>query len=136
MEQVRGAETALAFEAIRRLAAEYNRAFDEGRADDWAECFTVDGVFHRSDTQEYIGRQAIADLARSYPGEVRHVTSDYIIDVDSSMSEAKMTSYLLLFDKSENFALDLFGVYFDDVVKVDGKWKFKKRYLKTEKVQR
>jgi 3-phenylpropionate/cinnamic acid dioxygenase small subunit len=31
--------------AIRELTARYNRAVDDCRYDEWADCFTEDGIF-------------------------------------------------------------------------------------------
>lgn len=118
-------------EAIRRLTASYNRAFDESRHEDWANHFTEDGYFERSNAgQSYTGRAAIAELGRSYPVRGWHVTSEHIIDVDGDT--AHQSCYLMFLDRDQGFAVNLFGVYSDDLVKVNGEWLFKRRLLKVD----
>jgi uncharacterized protein (TIGR02246 family) len=118
-------------EEIRRLTAEYNRAFDESRAEDWANCFTPDGFFERSNAgRSYQGREEIAELCRSYPVAGRHITGEHIIQVDGDT--ATQTCYLLYLDRNKNFAVDMFGVYNDELVRRDGKWLFKTRLLKVD----
>jgi ketosteroid isomerase-like protein len=115
-------------EAIRHLTASYNRAFDEDRAEDWANHFTEDGFFERSNAgRSYQGRAEIATLCSSfdYPVHGRHVTSDHMITVDGDT--AKQTCYLMFLDRDAGFVVNLFAVYYDDLVKVDGKWLFKRR---------
>jgi uncharacterized protein (TIGR02246 family) len=115
-------------EAIRQLTASYNRAFDEDRGEDWANHFTEDGFFERSNAgQSYRGRKEIAQLCSSfdYPIHGRHVTTDHMITVDGDT--AKQTCYLMFLDRGAGFAVNLFAVYVDELVKVDGKWLFKSR---------
>jgi ketosteroid isomerase-like protein len=118
-------------EAIRQLTASYNRAFDERRPEDWANHFTEDGFFERSNAgQSYRGRAAIAGLSRNYPVRGWHVTTEHIISVDGDT--AHQSCYLMFLDRDQGFAVNLFGVYSDDLVKLDGKWLFKQRLLKVD----
>ena len=55
--------------AIQQLYARYNHAIDFGRADEWAACFTSDGVFNSSAAGEFIhyGTHFTNMFARCYP---------------------------------------------------------------------
>lgn len=118
-------------EAIRQLTASYNRAFDEARSEDWANHFTEDGFFERSNAgRSYRGREEIAELSRSYPVRGWHVTVEHIITVDGDT--AQQSCYLMFLDRDAGFTVNLFGVYSDDLVKIDGKWLFKRRLLKVD----
>jgi ketosteroid isomerase-like protein len=115
-------------EAIRQLTASYNRAYDEQRAADWANHFTEDGFFERSNAgRSYRGREEIAGLCSSfdYPVHGRHVTSEHIINVNGDT--ATQTCYLQFLNRDKGFTVDLFAVYEDELVKVDGKWLFSSR---------
>jgi hypothetical protein len=117
-------------EAIRQLTASYNRAFDEDRGEDWANHFTEDGFFHRSNaSRSYAGRREIAEMvgASRYPVRGRHVTTDHIISVDGDT--ATQTCYLMFLDRGAGFKVNLFGVYSDDLVRVGDRWLFKRRLL-------
>ena len=113
---------------IEALCSTYNRAFDERRAEDWAACFTEDGFFERSNAgRSYQGRTELAALAAGYPVTGRHITAEHLTDVHGD--EATHSCYLVYFDAEKDFAVDLFGVYSDHLVRVDGKWLFKERRL-------
>lgn len=115
-------------EAIHQLCARYNLAFDERRAEDWAACFTEDGFFERSNAgRSYQGREELVGLARDYPVDGRHITAEHVTEVDGE--RATHRCYLVYFDRKRGFAVDLFGVYEDRLVKVDGEWLFSERRL-------
>jgi uncharacterized protein (TIGR02246 family) len=120
-------------EAIRQLTASYNRAFDEDRAEDWANHFTEDGVFERTNAgRSYRGRAEIAELCASfdYPVHGRHVTTDHIITVDGDT--ARQTCYLMFLDRDAGFTVNLFAVYVDELAKVNGKWLFTSRLCQVD----
>lgn len=118
-------------EAIKQLTARYNRAFDEGRAEDWAGCFTPDGFFERSNAgRAYQGRDEIAGLCRSYPTSGRHVTSEHLITVEGD--RATQTCYLQYLDRDNGFAIAMFGVYEDKLERQNGEWLFKERRLQVD----
>jgi SnoaL-like domain len=121
--------------AIQRLTAEYNRAGDEGRVGDWVACFTPDGVFGRTDTgASWRGAEQLTEMCAAYPVAGRHVTTDFIIDVSPDGSSARQSCSLLFFDRAAGFALHMAGTYADQLVKIDGQWRFAARMLTAEVV--
>jgi hypothetical protein len=119
--------------AIQRLAAECNRAGDEGRVGDWVACFAPGGVFGRTDTgASWQGAEPLTEMCAAYPVAGLHVTTDFIIDVSPDGSSARQTCSLLFFDRAAGFALHMTGTYADELVKIDGRWRFAARMLTAE----
>jgi hypothetical protein len=121
--------------AIQRLTAEYNRAGDEGRVEDWVACFAPDGVFGRADTgASWRGEQQLTEMCTAYPVAGRHITTDFIIDVSPDRSSARQSCSLLFFDRAAGFALHMAGTYADELIKINGQWRFAVRMLTAEVV--
>ncbi|HAD09496.1 MAG TPA: hypothetical protein DCF62_08455 [Porticoccaceae bacterium] len=118
--------------AIRELAARYNRAFDYGNPEAWAECFSDDGTFNMGSKELAAGKEALLAFAKkAIPTmKVKHCTTDAIVEVngDSGTHDA----YLILVDFSDKTTVNNSGRYLDDVVKVNGEWKFKKRVVELD----
>lgn len=110
---------------IMQLTARYNHAYDERDANGWVNCWTEDGSFTRSNGQEVRGRSALAELCGNATVKGRHVTSDFVIEVDGDT--ATQTCYLQYLDRENDFRLILFAVYQDQLVRRDGQWLFRAR---------
>jgi hypothetical protein len=116
------------YEAIRQLVARYNVAFDELDVEGWANCFVEDGFFERSNAgRSYSGSAELKQLIREFPVKGRHVTTDFQINVDGD--EATMSCQLTYLDRANHHAIAMFGVYADELRRVNGEWKFSKRLL-------
>lgn len=116
------------YEAIRQLVARYNVAFDELDVEAWANCFTEDGFFERSNAgRSYSGRAELKELISGFPVKGRHVTTDFQIHVNGD--EATMSCYLTYLDRANHHSVAMFGVYADELRRVDGEWKFSSRRL-------
>ena len=119
------------YEAIRQLVARYNVAFDELDAEGWVDCFTEDGFFERSNAgRSYQGSDELRELISGFPVKGRHVTTDFQITVAGD--RATMSCYLTYLDRANHHALAMFGVYDDELRKVEGSWKFSARRLKVD----
>jgi SnoaL-like domain len=119
------------YEAIRQLTARYNRASDEGDRTAWLDCFTPTGSFRRSnDTRSFAGQRELPELAGRVPVSARHVTTDFIIDVDGDT--ARQTCYLIFYDRHHDFRIAMFGTYHDELVKAGGQWRFESRRLEVD----
>lgn len=122
------------YEAIRQLVARYNVAFDDLDVQGWVDCFTDDGFFERSNAgRSYSGSRELAELISEFPVQGRHVTTDFQIRVIGD--EATMSCYLTYLDRANHHALAMFGVYADELRRVDGNWKFSSRRLKVDEQQ-
>lgn len=119
------------YEAIRQLVARYNVAFDEIDVPGWLDCWTSDGFFERSNAgRAYEGTEQLTELLSTFNIKGRHVTTDFQIDVQGDT--ATMSCYLTYLDRANHHALAMFGVYADELRKVDGKWKFSSRRLEVD----
>lgn len=116
------------YEAIRQLVARYNVAFDELDVEGWANCFTEDGFFERSNAgRSYSGSAELKQLIREFPVKGRHVTTDFQIQVDGDT--ATMSCQLTYLDRANHHSIAMFGVYADELRRVNGEWKFTSRRL-------
>jgi hypothetical protein len=115
------------YEAIRQLTARYNRASDEANVEAWLSCFVEDGSFARKNGPRYQGHGELRGLLENFPVKGRHITTDFMIEVDGDA--AQQSCYLMFLDRERNFALNMFGTYDDKLIRSDGKWLFVSRLL-------
>lgn len=115
-------------EQIKRLSARYNLAFDYGDVEAYLGCWTADGFFERSNAgRSYQGHEELRELLTTFPVDGRHITTNFIIDVDGD--RAHQSAYLAYLDKADGFAVAIFGVYDDDLVREADGWKYSSRKL-------
>ncbi len=114
--------------AIQQLYARYNHAIDFGRAEEWANCFTADGVFSSGAAGEYTGRDALTEFAKGFSSRIkgRHWTNNLVLEADGD--GARGSCYLqLLRLGGESPVIMLTGVYEDALVRTPEGWKFSRR---------
>jgi uncharacterized protein (TIGR02246 family) len=126
---VTGLDDLLASEAVRDTIARYAHAFDGGRADEAAGCFTEDGALTVGGGSPAVGRATIAErfaaaaarLAAAGDGAfVHHQVSSIHVDVDVAAGNAIARSYFLVVTES---GPDHWGRYLDRLVPAgDGRW--------------
>lgn len=113
------------FEIIN-LAVEYNVAYDAGDPR-FAETFTEDGVFDSSLNGIFEGRKALVDFqqdfGKRYSG--RHFTANHVVTTDGDHARHEAYFYFLVGSK-----IATVGAYQDELVRVDGQWKFKRRVFR------
>jgi ketosteroid isomerase-like protein len=120
-------------EDIRRVLAEYCFATDCGDSEAWLATFTDDIVWEGG----AFGRFSGMDEARAYRATsansactYRHFTTNSIIDIEGS--QARVRSYVQVFDQSGQSPILVFsGLYADVFEKSNGKWRIKVRHLLT-----
>jgi ketosteroid isomerase-like protein len=118
-------------EAIKQLTARYNRAFDTKDIEAYLETWTEDGFFERSNAgRSYEGTDQLRELLETFEVRGRHVTSDFIIEVDGDT--AKQACYLTYLDVENNFAVAIFGDYADELVRGSDGWRFRSRRLEVD----
>ena len=114
--------------AIRELTARVGRAFDDGRAVDWAGCFTDDAVFEVVGRLRLEGASALREFAAAAPYGSVHITTDHVIEIDGD--RALQTCTLISARRSEDRGPVAFGGtgrYTDELVRTPAGWRFAHR---------
>ncbi len=117
---------------IADLVARYNHAVDGGDGDAFAATFTDDGALDAAG-RVIEGRAALATFAKGLPGSVRvprHIASNLVIDGDSEAGRATLAAYVQMYalaDDPPRQQVAASGVYDDQLVRVDGRWRFVRR---------
>jgi hypothetical protein len=120
--------------AIEELIGRYNQAIDEGRYADFHACWCADGVFDGLGGP-YVGLDAIRRFTEGYDQNyrlrlngLRHFTVNIVSRVDGD--RAVSSSHLQLVMTGSKGAHILFtGRYEDELLRVDGDWRFSRRTL-------
>jgi uncharacterized protein (TIGR02246 family) len=114
---------------IRQLHAHFTDAVWRQDADEFAACFTLDGIWKIAG-MEMQGREAIADACRRMLGRCSHIhliVGLPILEVtgDTAKGRLNMTEFARVQDGSTAMTI---GWYHDDYAQEDGRWRFKKRH--------
>lgn len=118
---------------IRELTARYNRCFDDGDAEGFAETFTEDGVMEVAGGFEVRGRDGLAQMCRRTPYGVVHVTVDATVEVDGDRAVQDVTIMVLQRPKPDaapderRTTLERSGRYHDELVRTPDGWRFSRR---------
>lgn len=113
--------------AILDLGARYNYHVDTGASEAWADTFTADGVFD-GPAGHAEGRDALVafceQLAKDYPGAM-HFTDNHLFEQDGEVVQHRC---FLSFQVPGDTGTDVMLLgYEDEIVKVDGEWRFRVR---------
>jgi uncharacterized protein (TIGR02246 family) len=121
-------------EAIRDLMSAYCFYVDNGDFEQFAELFTLDGIFEAGPLGKLQGRAAIRDfitaqVPRAGEGPARkHCTLNHLIRVNGA--EARADSYIVVLREHEDGIIaSLAGRYEDLIVKEGDDWRFKLRKI-------
>lgn len=120
--------------AIEELIGRYNQAIDQGRFEDFLNCWCEDGVFDGLGGP-YVGKPAIKKFTDSYDERYRlrlnglkHFTVNIVSTVDGD--RARSASHLQLVTTGAKGAHILFtGRYEDELRREAGAWRFTRRKL-------
>lgn len=113
---------------IMELAARYSFALDRRLGEEWADCFTADGVMVSGNGNRVEGRAGFIEHARKSKAagrQVRHWGCNHIIDGDGD--KARLRMYLMAVDIGSGIQPYVMGDYDDELVRENGRWKFKLR---------
>jgi ketosteroid isomerase-like protein len=117
------------YEQICQLTARYNLAFDTRDVDAFIACFTDDCVFRFVNTGlVLLGHKDVRHAIETTMNDGRHGTSDYIVDVtgDRAIQRCQLTELGIDDGKA---VVRRFGRYVDNLVRIDGVWRFRSREL-------
>jgi uncharacterized protein (TIGR02246 family) len=117
---------------ILELTARYNRCFDNGDAEGFADAFTEDGVMEVDGTFRVDGRPGLAEMVRHTPYGVVHVTVDATVEVDGDRAVQDVKLLVLSRpgpDAGPGTATRLTnsGRYHDELVRTPEGWRFAHR---------
>jgi uncharacterized protein (TIGR02246 family) len=118
-------------EEIRDLYARYAHTIDNGRFDEWIECFTEDGVFESPRFGRHAGRDGLRRFAAIYKESLGgakpfHQMTNVLFTVHGE--RATGCCYLTYYHcKDGHAALSAAGHYTDSLRKVNGAWRFESR---------
>jgi hypothetical protein len=121
--------------AIERLMYDYSYHLDMNHPDELAALFVADCEvsyapnFGASGMEAY--KKTLQGIGTFFQGTSHH-NSNIVADFVSA-TEANVRSVVLAIHRYVKERPDgvLYGQYFDTVVKIDGRWKFKRRELRT-----
>src|SRR5215471_4649641 len=116
---------------IQTLYAKYNQVLDAGKAEAWADTFTPDGVFNKTN----IGRDALITFAKNFyqqgGGKRRHWNTNLVLTGTAEGADGSV--YLMLWDVGGRPATILVtGIYEDKLVKTKDGWRFKSRVVNAD----
>ena len=114
--------------AIMDLSARYCHATDSHNAEAWADTFTADGAIEAPQGTSQ-GREALIQFSQGVNTgmpTVRHYVTNLVICCEGD--SATMSSYLNLINTDGN-ATVFTAIYEDEIVRVDGEWKFARRKI-------
>lgn len=128
----------LDLEAIRQLTARYCYTLDMGDVQGLVDCFTPDGSFGSPtqpipvDGAKRLGEWA-KEVAEIMGGHGKHTCVNVVIEGNSRSAGVSSTGFIsgdlgsVPSRRAFNNTLGMTGLYKDHVVKVDGRWLYKRR---------
>ena len=120
-------------EAIRDLMSEYCHLIDDERFEDFMELFTEDAVVTAKIAgTTYRGRQEIRGFLENQPPEKRglHVTVNHRVQVNGDTATAQ-ADFFVVVPRAGGLHFMSMGRYDDQLVRQDGRWRFRVRHVNT-----
>lgn len=120
--------------AIQELIVRYSDAATRGSWDEFESLWVKDAVWETAApiNDKTVGARAIRDqVMRNLEGEdfLVQMTHGSVITLQGEDRASATTTMHAIARRGDVHAVTNYGVYFDDLVKVDGDWKFAKRRL-------
>ena len=117
-------------EGVRATLAAYAQALDDGRTDDVLRTYAVDGRLDVPGQPALEGHDA---LRQAYEGWApqrpqRHLVANTLV-TDWGAAEARATSDVVFLLKDEAWSVVLVARYHDELQRIDGSWRFRRRTI-------
>lgn len=113
---------------IQELVARYNFAIDHRQAEEFADVFAPDGELWADGKLRAAGRAALVEHIRKAERtghKIRHWPCNPVIEADGNAARLRM--YVMAWDITEGMRPQILAEYDDDLVRIDGHWKFRVR---------
>jgi 3-phenylpropionate/cinnamic acid dioxygenase small subunit len=120
---------------IQNLTGHYALAIDENRWEDWLQFWVDEERCFENPAGQFIGKEGfdrLLPILQSRTAGKRHFVTNSAISVNGA--HATQTCYTLIMPKSGPANVVGTAVYRDDLVKIDGTWRFKKRKIEFDPV--
>ncbi|MGH7815339.1 MAG: nuclear transport factor 2 family protein [Candidatus Binataceae bacterium] len=120
-------------EELRELYARYCLAIDNGRYDEWIDCFTDDGVFESPRFGRCAGRDGLREFCERHKeslggARVLHIVTNLSFEIDGDTASG--TCYLLYHHcKEGRMQQEAVGHYTDRLRKTPAGWRFQSRQV-------
>ena len=122
---------------VMNLIANYAFRLDTADLDGYVDNFAPDGVFDstsgrfegRAAIREYVGK-LLANRAPGSTSTMRHIMG--IPTIHGGGERCRAETYVMIPRQTEDgqIAVQMVGTYTDDIVKVDGRWRFAVRHIR------
>jgi 3-phenylpropionate/cinnamic acid dioxygenase small subunit len=120
-------------EELRELYARYCLSIDNGRYDDWIDCFTDDGVFESPRFGRHAGREDLRRFCTRYEeslggAKALHVVANISFEIkgDAAAGVCYLMYHHCKEGRLEQVAV---GFYTDRLRKTAGGWRFASRHV-------
>lgn len=121
-------------DAIREMFAKYCFYTDSGQFEKYAALFTEDCDWDGGPFGRQQGRANLLAFLKSggdAATKMRHHNTNLVIEVNGN--EARATSYIQVLGIGGEMPVAYFaGIYFDHLIKQNGRWMFKQRKIRTD----
>jgi hypothetical protein len=120
--------------AIQELCARYCHTIDSQDSDDWADCFTPEGVFE-FDGWPIKAREALREHAEVHTRfmRCRHMTVNHLYEVEGDSASGTSTTVVTVATEGGSKILGQ-SAYFDALIRRGEDWLFVTRLLTTDRL--
>ena len=118
--------------AIQHLAAGYAEAVSRGDVDEAVLAFAPDGVLSSPTTPDAVGPAAVAEVVKSTTAGLEFVFQTVhlgLVRIDGDRAYARFPITEWARRRSDGRPIQFLGVYEDELVRLDGGWRFQRRRL-------
>jgi hypothetical protein len=122
---------------ITHLMNRYGFTIDTGDLDGFTSLFehgewTVEGAKPNHGKQQLLETLSNVIIYKDGTPRTKHITANVDLDIDEDAGTAKSQCYVTVLQQTDNFPLQVIfsGHYFDDFERVEGKWRFAKRFIR------
>jgi hypothetical protein len=118
--------------AIQELCSRYCQTIDAQDSEGWARCFVPEGAFE-FDGHVVRGHEALREYADAHTQVLRgrHMTLNHLYDVHGDRATGRATTVVSIATPG-GYRIMGQGMYEDDLVKVNGEWKIRRRCVKND----